>query len=89
MKILDTKRIHKTNCESFFALNLFQKKDCTICTVIERWLGNYLLLHMLSCTTIGDEVLNFCVRDGNRCFHFSIITKLNLSKLDKIESNKT
>ena len=41
-------------------------------------------------TTIGAKELNFCVRDGNRCGLFAIITsliiqlkKLVLSKLDK------
>ncbi len=28
----------------------------------------------LAYTTIGAEVLNFCVRDGNRCIHFAIVT---------------
>ena len=27
-------------------------------------------------TTIGVKVLNFCVRDGNRCVHFAIVTRL-------------
>ena len=27
-------------------------------------------------TTISVKVLNFCVRDGNRCDHFAIITRL-------------
>ena len=35
-------------------------------------------------TTIGVKVLNYCVRYGNRCDHFAIITRLALSKLDKI-----
>ena len=26
-------------------------------------------------TTIGVKVLNFCVRDGNRCVHFAIATR--------------
>ena len=26
-------------------------------------------------TTLGAEVLNFCVRDGNRCVHFAIVTR--------------
>ena len=30
----------------------------------------------LAFTTIGAEVLNFCVRDGNRCIHFAIVTNL-------------
>ena len=25
-------------------------------------------------TIFAVEVLNFCVRDGNRCFHFAIVT---------------
>ena len=33
-------------------------------------------------TIVGDEELNFCVRDGNRCTLFSIITKKNI--LEKI-----
>ena len=27
-------------------------------------------------TIVGAEVLNFCVRHGNRCVHFAIVTKL-------------
>ena len=33
-------------------------------------------------TIFGAKVLNFCVRYGNRCIHFAIITR-HLSKLDK------
>ena len=36
--------------------------------------GNVLLLHKR--TTIGAEVLNYCVRYGNRCVHFAIVTRL-------------
>ncbi len=27
-------------------------------------------------TIFGSKVLNFCVRYGNRCIHFDIVTKL-------------
>ena len=36
--------------------------------------GNVLLLHV--CTTLGAKELNFCVRDGNRCGLFAIVTGL-------------
>ena len=26
-------------------------------------------------TIVGAVVLNFCVRDGNRCIHYAIVTK--------------
>ena len=35
--------------------------------------GNDLLSHKR--TTLGAEVLNCCVRDGNRCDHFAIVTR--------------
>ena len=37
---------------------------------------------LAQCTTIGAKVLNCCVRDGNRCVHFAIATRLCLSKLN-------
>ena len=40
-------------------------------------LGNFLLLRAIQPTIISVKVLNFCVRDGNRCVHFAIITKLS------------
>ena len=39
------------------------------------------VLSSLLRTIFGAEVLNFCVRDGNRCVHFAIVTR-HLSKLD-------
>ena len=41
--------------------------------------GSFLFLHRS--TTFGVIVLNFCVRNGNRCVHYAIATRL-LSKLD-------
>ena len=38
-------------------------------------IGNYLFLQL---TIVGVKVLNFCVRDGNRCIHFAIVTNLNI-----------
>ena len=37
--------------------------------------GNVLLLRNVSPTTIGAKELNFCVRHGNRCDLFAIITR--------------
>ena len=42
--------------------------------VVKEWPGNVLLLHV--CTTLGAKELNFCVRDGNRCGLFAIVTGL-------------
>ncbi len=33
------------------------------------------LPHSYPCSTIGDERLNCCVRNGNRCFPLSITTR--------------
>ena len=33
------------------------------------------LPHSFPCSTIGAKELNFCVRDGNRCFLFAIATE--------------
>ena len=35
---------------------------------------NYWRLPILAYTIFGVKVLNFCVRDGNRCIHFAIVT---------------
>ena len=35
---------------------------------------------ILPFSIVGAEVLNFCVRDGNRCIHFAIVTNLNIEK---------
>ena len=35
---------------------------------------NYPQRPILAYTIVGAEVLNFCVRDGNRCVHFAIVT---------------
>ena len=40
---------------------------------------------LAQCTTIGAKVLNFCVRDGNRCDLFAIATRLCLSKLNNTD----
>ncbi len=37
--------------------------------------GNVLLLRNVSPTTIGAKELNFCVRHGNRCDLFAIVTR--------------
>ena len=37
--------------------------------------GNVLLSRNVSPTTIGAKELNFCVRHGNRCDLFAIVTK--------------
>ena len=34
----------------------------------------YWQLPIFAYTIVGVEVLNFCVRDGNRCIHFAIVT---------------
>ena len=44
--------------------------------------GNVLFL-LFVLTIFGAEVLNFCVRDGNRWIHLAIVTRHKLSKLDK------
>ena len=33
-------------------------------------------LPIFALTIVGVKVLNFCVRDGNRCIHFAIVTNL-------------
>ena len=33
-------------------------------------------LPIFAYTIVGVKVLNFCVRDGNRCIHFAIVTNL-------------
>lgn len=42
---------------------------------INKMLGNVLLSRNVSPTTIGAKELNFCVRHGNRCDLFAIVTK--------------
>ena len=45
-------------------------------TLLGLWLpGNVLLLRNVSPTTIGAKELNFCVRHGNRCDLFAIVTR--------------
>src|SRR5699024_438260 len=39
--------------------------------------GNVLLSRNVSPTTIGAKELNFCVRHGNRCDLFAIVTRQN------------
>lgn len=41
---------------------------------------NYPQRPILAYTIVGAEVLNFCVRDGNRCILFAIVTNLNIEK---------
>ena len=40
---------------------------------LPKWNGNDLLSHALRQSTIGDEALNFRVRNGFKCYLFSII----------------
>ena len=40
---------------------------------------NWQLL-IFAYTIVSVKVLNFCVRDGNRCIHFAIVTNLNIEK---------
>ena len=44
---------------------------------MNKKLGDDLLSHTLVCSTIGDERLDFWVRDGIRYFPFSNVTKQN------------
>ena len=37
-------------------------------------------LPIFAYTIVGVKVLNCCVRDGNRCIHFAIVTNLNIEK---------
>ena len=43
----------------------------------KKYLGDDLFLLK---TIFGAEELNFCVRDGNRCTLFAIVTKENIFK---------
>ena len=53
------------------------KADALPAELILRFimLGNVLLSRNVSPTTIGAKELNFCVRHGNRCDLFAIVTK--------------
>ena len=51
------------------------KKDSKISK--KKYLGDDLFLLK---TIFGAEELNFCVRDGNRCTLFAIVTKENIFK---------
>ena len=37
-------------------------------------------LPIFAYTIVGVKELNFCVRDGNRCILFAIVTNLNIEK---------
>ena len=39
------------------------------------------LLPIFAYTIFGVKELNFCVRDGNRCILFAIVTNLNIEKI--------
>ena len=52
---------------------LFVKLITSKFIFIYKKIGNYLFSRL---TIFGVKVLNFCVRDGNRCIHFAIVTNL-------------
>ena len=49
--------------------------------------GSDLLSHMTICSIIGDEELNFRVRDGVECTLFSLAAKICKCIIDRVERN--
>ncbi len=56
--------------------NFIQKKEIFSYKQKKSW-----QLPIFAYTIVGVRVLNFCVRDGNRCTHSAIVTKKILEKL--------
>ena len=57
---------------------------------MQRFLtGNVLDSRPIQATMLADEVLNFWVRDGTRCDHFSIVTGSREFVLSKLNNTQT
>ena len=47
---------------------------------VKKYIKKNWQLPIFAYTIVGVKVLNFCVRYGNRCIHFAIVTNLILEK---------
>ena len=68
-----TALLHPALIKGYLLSNIFVKKCFGLATSYSR---------RVNPTTIGAEELNFCVRYGNRCDLFAIVTKPRIYKID-------